>query len=90
MKKLFAVLALTGMMVAVSAPAVRAASNNTTAVAGDKEKKEKKKKAKKGCCAKDDQTRATAEGKGDAKSCTKGESKCCKGKTEAKTESKPQ
>ena len=77
MKKLFAVLALTGMMVAVSAPAVFAAygKNVTVLVSKDKEKKKEKKKAKgKSCSADAGKSCAT---KGDGKS-------CCKGKTEEK------
>lgn len=78
MKKLFAVLALTGMMVAVSAPAVFAANgkNVTVLVSKDKEKKKEKKKAKTKACSGD--TKAA-----DGKSCGKAEGKCCKGKAEA-------
>ena len=85
MKKFFAVIALAGMMIAVSAPSVMAANGKKATVVGidDKEKKEKKKKSKAKTCT-------TAEGKscakGDAKTCAKGDAKsCCKGKSEAKT-----
>lgn len=92
MKKFFAMLALTGMMVAVSAPAVFAASGKSITVLGiddkkDKEKKSKKKKDKackegegKSCCAKKE---------GEGKACSKGDGKsCCKGHDEKKEEKK--
>lgn len=81
MKKVFAVLALTGMMVAVSAPAVFAANGKNVTVLSfkDKEKKKDKKKAKTKACS--GEAKAA-----DGKSCAKGDGKsCCKGKTEAKT-----
>jgi|GEM_PF-3938951 len=90
MKKFFAVIALTGMMVAVSAPAVLAANGKNVITLGidDKEKKEKKKKSKsKSCCASGE---AKSCSKADGKSCAKPEGKaatksCCKGHGEAKT-----
>ena len=77
MKKLFAVLALTGMMVAVSAPAVFAANgkNVTVLVSQDNEKKKDKKKAKGKSCSAD--AGKSCASKADGKS-------CCSKKTEEK------
>ncbi len=69
MKKLFLMLALTGMVSAVSASTVSALSHNTiVSVIGDDKKgddKGKKKEDKKACAAGE-------------KTCTKGEKSCCK------------
>ena len=78
MKKLFLLLAFTGIVGAASATSVLALSHNTIVNHGGDDKKgddKKKKKDKKECCKKD----------ANAKTCTHDDKKsCCKAKTETK------
>ncbi len=80
MKKLFLMLALTGMVGAVSASTVSSLSPglrslSTLVKIGDDKKGDDKKKDKKACTA-------------DEKNCKKGEKSCCKKKDAAKPEEK--
>ncbi|MES2591944.1 MAG: hypothetical protein V4608_08670 [Bacteroidota bacterium] len=90
MKKLFLLIAFTGIVGASSALSVASLSKATVINAGGEEKKDEKKKCDKdkACCKKDAGAKACSgagEPKAETKACSgemKGKS-CCKGKTTA-------
>tara|TARA_B100000508_G_C11465128_1_gene281351 strand:+ start:6046 stop:6300 length:255 start_codon:yes stop_codon:yes gene_type:complete len=73
MKKYLMILAMSGLMVAFSAPAIFASNTVNTEISTEKEKKEKKKKKKK----------SSSESATEKKGCSgksSGDSGCCHGK----------
>jgi len=83
MKKLFLLIAFTGIIGASSAITVSALTKGTVITLGGEEKKDKKKKCdKKKACCKKDASASAAEGTATTKTCA-GDSKkkaCCKSK----------
>lgn len=85
MKKIFLLMAFTGIVGASSALSISALTKATVITIGGDEKKEEKKKCdkKKACCKKDETAKAGE--KTEAKGCSHGDAKaksCCKAKTE--------
>jgi hypothetical protein len=83
MKKLFLLIAFTGIVGASSALSVSALTKGTVITLGGEEKKEEKKKCDKdkACCKKGESAKACSGEKAEGKSCSKGEGKsCCKAK----------
>lgn len=91
MKKLFLLIAFSGIVAASSALTISSLTKTVTVTIGGEEKKDKKKCDKdKACCKKGGESAKACSGeKKEAKSCSgaAGEAKaCCKGKTAAKAE----
>lgn len=94
MKKIFLLVAFTGIIGASSALTVSALTKGTVITLGGEEKKAEKKKcdSKKACCKSDAKAKSCSHEKTEAKACSHNEVKgkaCCKGKTEAHTEAAP-
>lgn len=87
MRKLFLLIAFTGIVGASSALTLNALTKSAVITLGGEEKKEEKKKCEKGkaCCKSGEHAKACSGEKTEAKACCKkGEEKaCCKGKTAA-------
>jgi hypothetical protein len=90
MKKLFLLVAFTGIVGASSASSIVALTKGTVITVGGDEKKDEKKKCEKGkaCCKKDAKA---GEEKVEGKTCSHdGKKACCKGKAEeSKTPATP-
>lgn len=92
MKKLFLLIAFSGIVAASSALTISSLTKTATVTIGGEEKKDKKKCDKdKACCKKGGESAKACSGeKAEAKSCSGGAAgqtkACCKGKTAAKAE----
>lgn len=94
MKKLFLLVAFTGIVGASSALSVAALTKGTVVTLRGDEKKDEKKKCdkKKACCKKGETAKACSGEKTEAKTCSHGDAKgksCCKAKAEVGTNLTP-
>jgi hypothetical protein len=88
MKKLFLMLAITGMVGATTATSVAAITKAPVSIEKTDDKEKKKKDEKKACCKKDANGKACTGEAAANKTCSHDANKsCCKGKT-ASTETK--